>query len=563
MSAPHAAGAPGTARSLSLWTAVVVAGFVILHGPSVARRYQPNSWLFADGAFYFATVRSIAEHGRLEQRSLHPDSWYAQDLGWNRNLTDDWSNVALGRDGGWYPKHPILLPLLAVGPYLLYGPIGTLVVNLLLNLAFVWLVFRLGCRLAHPAAAALVAMAVAAMPFVVEMSYTFSNDLLGAVLLLGSMACALGGSFAAAGVLAGFAVWSRVINVAFLPALALVIVDAGGRRALMRSVLFAALPLSLYAWLNHWLFGAPWITSYHRVIVREAGEMRTAAHTRLFNVPFFTGLSRIVTAADGAFRSFPLLAPGLAGAMVLARRRPLLASAVVLSIALPVVAYAKYDWYRPHFLYPSYGAAALGLAGALGLIWRSRPVIGPDAKRWLPVAVVMALATVPILRLARPDGALLSSHLREARVFLDELPCDYFNIQNERWECSHFDPSGWAMTGLARQEPVNVRGIRWQGLWMHPSPTGRWRRILWKRLEAGRVDLTFALADPTRDGPVQIEVLGRGQAPLRLALSGAGSERTLSVPIAEGDGAALEIRARADQPAWKQLVFEGRLSTAP
>ena len=62
--------------------------------------------------------------------------------------------------------------------------------------------------------------------------------------------------------------------------------------------------------------------------------------------------------------------------------------------------------------------------------------------------------------------------------------------------------------------------------------------------------------------PVQVEVLGRGQAPLRLELSGAGSARTVTLPLTGGDGPALEIRTRAVQPDWKQLVFDGRLTTA-
>jgi hypothetical protein len=543
------------------WAALVVLAFALVHGPSLAARYRPHSWLFADGAFYFATVRAVADHGRLEQRALHPESWYAQDLGWNRRLTDDWSNVALGRDGGWYPKHPILLPLLAVVPYKLYGPQGTLVANVLLNLAFVLLTFLLGRRVAHPAAAALVAAGVACVPFVVDMSYTFSNDLLGAVLLLGAVELALARRFGLAGVLAGLAVWSRVTNVAFLPAVALAGWSAGGWRGVARAAAFALVPLSAYALLNTVLFGAPWVTSYHRVIVREDGVMKTAAHTRLFNVEFARGLARIVTGADGAFRSFPLLAPGLAGALALGWRRRALGASVLLFALLPMLAYAKYDWYRPHFLYPSYGASALGLAGAIGLVFPAR-VDGERrlAWRWVAGALGFAMvAAIPLLRSPEADPARLSSHLREARVFLDDVPCDYFNVQNERWECSKHDPSGWAMTGLVRSETVTVRGVRWDGLWMHPSPSGRWRRIVWDALDAARVELTFALADPTQPGPVEVEVRARGQEPVAITLSGPGDERRITVAIPAGEGPALEVRTRAGAPHWKQLVFEGLL----
>lgn len=543
------------------WVGVVVLAFALLHGPPLARRYQPNTWLFADGAFYFATVRSIAEHGRLEQRELHPQSWYAQDLGWNRSLTDDWSNVALGRDGGWYPKHPILLPSLAVPFYLLFGPPGTLALNVLLNLAFVLLVFLLGRRLAHPAAAALVAIAVASLPFVIEMSYTFSNDLLGAVLLLGAIELALGERLRGAGLLAGLAVWSRVTNVAYLPALVVIGLSVGGWRAVWTSAKFAAIPLTAFAALNTWLFGAPWVTSYHRVIVREAGVMGTAAHTRLFNVPFARGLERILTASDGAFRSFPLLGPGLLSLAALMRTRRALALAVVLFVALPVLAYAKYDWYRPHFLYPAYGAGAVGLAALLGLLLPPHPELtfrAPPRWAWELALLAIVLASIA-LRPAPPDPQRLSTHLREARVQLDEIPCDYFNIQNERWECSHFDPSGWAMTGLMRGEVVRVGGARADGIWMHPNPSGRWRRIRWSRLDASRAQLTFALSDATHPGPVQVEVRPRGKDPIPFTLSKPGEKHDVDAAWLDGEGDALEIRARAAAPYWKQLVFEGAL----
>lgn len=558
--------APRFSGTLARWAAVVVLAFAVLHGPALARRYEPNSWLFADGAFYFATVQALADHGRLEQRDLQPQSWYVQDLGWNRSLTDDWSNVALGADGGWYPKHPVLLPLLAVPLYVVYGVPGTLAANVLLNLAFVLLVFLLGRRVAHPGAAALVAVAVAAMPFVVDESYSFSNDVLGAVLVLGALELAAGGRFGRAGILAGLSIWSRLTNGAFLPALVVVAVSVGGWRAVARASAFALVPLGLFGALNSWLFGAPWTTSYHRVLVREAGALTTAAHTRLFNVPFGEGLRRIVLAPDGAFRTFPLLGPGLAGLLAVAVRRRALALAVLLFCVLPMLVFAKYDWYRPHFLYPVYGASALGLAGILGLVFDrvDVPVLARPLPRWtLPALAVLLVALAAVARATRPDPRLLSSHVREAAVFLDDVPCDYFNIQNERWECSHWDNGGWTMTGrmLGEAEPVGGKPVR--GLWLHPNPSGRWKRVVWRELPAGAVALTLSLGDASHPGPVQVEVRARGAAPLALVLTQPGEQQRHTLALAGGAGPVLEIRARADDPEWKHLVVEGVLVSPP
>ncbi len=537
--------------------------FAALHGRYLYRHYEPNTWLYRDGAFYFTTVRALADHGRLEQRDLQPQSWYVDDLGWNRNLTLDWSNVALGRHGAWYPKHPILLPLVATPFYGLFGIPGTLLVNVLLNLACVLLVLLLARRVAHPAVAAVAAVAVAAMPFCVEQSYAFSNDVLSAVLCLGVLEATLGRRFGLAGALAGLAVWSRVTNAVLLPAFAILAVWAGGWRALWRASLFSLLPLGAFGALNTYLFGAPWTTGYQRTLVRVAGVLTTASHSTLFRVPLFAGLKRIAFAPDGAFRTFPLLAPGLVGFVALGFRKRSWAVALLLFAVLPALVLAKYLWYRPQFLDAVFGASGVGLAAMAGL-WLEPvevPVVRRRVPRWIwPAALLLLGSTSVAARVAkRANPLLLSSHLRQARVFLGDIPCDYWNPQNERWECSHFDPGGWAMTGAMLGPAEEVRGRPLRGIWMHPSPTGRWRRLVFPQLRAKTVRLTFALGDVSRPGPVQVEVLARGQPGIDLTLSRPGDEVGRTVTIAPGTGPALELRDRSSDPMWKHVVVRGTL----
>lgn len=548
------------------WALLVAVGFAAFHGPSLARRYEPNSWLFADGAFYFTTLRALTEHGRLEQQALQPRSWYEQELGWNRRLGDDWSNVALGREGRWYPKHPVLLPIVAIPLYLLAGTPGTLATNAGLNLLFVLLVFLLARRVAPPWLAAGAAILTAAMPFVQSMSYSFSNDLLGAVLVLGAVECTLGKRFALAGVLAGLSLWSRLTNAAFLPALLLLGLDAGGLRATLRAVAFSLVPLGIYAGLNTWQFGAPWTTSYQNVLVREGGAAKVASHARLFTVPLADGLRRIVLGADGAFLSFPPLAFGLAGVVPLALRRGWrFALAFALFAVLPAFAFAKYSWYRAHFLYPIYGLSAVGLAALAAWVLRRPPVVELredwTLPRWsVPLGVALLLAGGPAFRLAnRPDPALLSTRVAHATVLLDDVPCDYWNPQNERWECASWDKGGWMMTGRIVGEPPTVRGSERRGVWLHPHPSGKWRRIRFDALEPGRWTIDLALSDATRDGPVQIELIPRGSEPIPLTVQHRAEERRHELDIVPGEGPALEIRARATGDAsWKQLLVEGR-----
>lgn len=558
---------PSTGPVLPMWrwVALVTIAFALVHGRHLAQRYEPNAWLFADGSFYFTTLRAITEHGRLEQKALQPTSWYERDLGWNRRLTDDWSNVALGREGRWYPKHPILVPVLSAPLYLLLGTPGTLATNVLMNLAFVLLVFLLARRFAPPWLAAAAAILTAAMPFVQSMSYSFSNDLLGAVLILGALEATFAKRFGLAGICAGFAIWSRLTNGAFLPALVLVAVDVGGLAAVLRAVLFSFIPLGTYAALNTWQFGVPWAISYSRVLVREGGTAQVASHTRLFTVPFLDGLRRIVAGEDNAFSTFPPLAFGLAGVLPLWLRRGWkIALGFALFVLLPVLAFAKYSWYRTHFLYPVYGLSAVMLAALVAWVLRRPLPSFPEdwrAPRWAFVAVAMVVlgGGTAFRLMTRPDPTLLSTQVANARVMLDDIPCDYWNPQVERWECASWDKGGWMMTGRIVGTPPRLNGAPLRGLWLHPNPSGKTKRVLFEALPAERYRLSFALTDDTRPGPVSIEVLPRGGEPLVFTMNGRGSTREESVRIGDGDGPALELRARAIGSAhWKQLVVEGR-----
>jgi hypothetical protein len=565
----RAAGVPA-AKSWR-WAILVVVVFGGFHIPSVVKRYEPNTWLARDGSFYFTTLLAVAEHGRLEQRALQPASWYTMPLGWNTNLSEDWSNVSLGRDGGWYPKHPILLPILSVPFYWALGTFGSLVANITLNLLFVLLTFRLASRFTRGWIAAIIASVCAALPFVQMMSYSFSNDLLSADLALGALEATLGGWFGTAGVLAGFCIWSRLTNAAIVPGLFVVAWDVGRLKGVRRAVLAALIPLGLFASFNTWAFGAPWITSYQSVIIREGGKQTVASHIDAFNVPWREGLHRLIFDDEpvGVFKSFPPLAIGLLGLVVLAfRKRVTLVVGLLVFCVLPAAAVFTYDWYRPHFLMASFGAAMIGLAAVLELLVPGRRLSSEPSSSAATAAPISpqrvgvgvgAFAVVCLVSRAitHPDANLLSSHIHDGRVFLGNTPCDYWNPQRERWECSHFDPEMWAMSGAILGPPVMVDHAPHRGIWLHPSPTRRWRRFVWDHLNARSVDLEFAMTDDAHPGPVQVEVAPVGGTVIPLTVTKGGGTTRQHVDLPESGG--LEIRVRSDQPRWDDMVVEGVL----
>jgi hypothetical protein len=255
----------------------------------------------------------------------------------------------------------------------------------------------------------------------------------------------------------------------------------------------------------------------------------------------------------------------LIGFLAYAFRNWKIALACVLFTVLPGLAFMKYDWYRPHFLYAVFGLGSVGLAMLVGLLLKPKEQVAtaPWSPMWR-VATVFALVTfmastaIAWRRSQRLDPKLLSSHMREAVVSLDHVPCDYWNPQVERWECSGFDGSGWAMTGRML-EPYTVKGKPRQAIWLHPNPSKRWRIVTFPALDAKSVALSIALGDQTREGPVEVQVLARGQEPIQLTLRAPGEELDRSVPIAPGQGPALVIKAKSTEPGWKHLIVEGRL----
>ena len=130
--------------------------------------------------------------------------------------------------------------------------------------------------------------------------------------------------------------------------------------------------------INAWWFGAPWMTSYQRVLVREVGsDGRRVARRASSRAP---ARGRGPACFLGRRRAFPrayqIFGPGLLGFLALIGRKDLRVGSAEAprSRNLIVVGCScfltrcrhlllmKYQWYRPYFLYPAFGASALGLA---------------------------------------------------------------------------------------------------------------------------------------------------------------------------------------------------------
>ena len=529
-SPPRTGSAPIWRSRLALRLGVFL-GALAIQGGAAYRQYSPNRWLYRDGSFYFNTVRGLVEHGSLDQSHLHPRSWFNGRLGWNYNLTDDWSNVSVGRDGQtWYPKHPLLMPILSVPFYLAFGDVGTLIFNVLCGSLAALLAAELAAAFATRWVASLIGLGTGAVPLIVREAYGFNNDLFYTTLVLGAAVCLANRQMVRAGLLAGFAVFAKITNVFFLVPFGIWVLSTRDRRLILRFAAACSVGLFVTALTNWWLFGAPWITAYHRVLVVHNGQQEIQPHTRLFHRDFWPGLRALWGWPEhgdpqgrGLMAVFPAYLPALLGTGFLAARKRFV-PAIVFALALvwPLFFFAKYDWYRDDFCDPIYFLCAAPLAAWLGAFFppASPGAEPPTAPRTWARGVGVLVASLAVLSLGREALAIahrgpytLSADISHAQVFLGEIPCDYFNNQVDRWECSNFDSgSEWLMTGVTLDgEPV-FEGVKRRMIAINPHPQRQPRRILF-RVPMGRsFTLLHGIPDGTPSGiPIDLTVKIDGQ----------------------------------------------------
>ncbi len=546
------AGIP-TERSFTL---AIVALALALGLTCIAHHWNPNKWLYGDGAFYMNVVRGLLENGSFRQEAMHPHSWYDLDLGWNRNVDAAWSNIALGRNGEWWPKHPILMPLAATPFIWAFGPLGSLLFQLLGFVTIGLLSFRVASRVA-PRTAALAAAAVfVATPWVTDRVWGFNNDVFFTAIVLAAVDAALGRRALLAGALLGIGVFAKNTNVLYGPALlALFLMDRDWKGA-ARFCFAAAAPLLVYFAMNTYLYGAPYLTGYDRILVRTDGLLSTHSHSADFAFKEMLPSMARRTVGDGGITSvFPAIWLALGGFAVLLIRRKREAVVLLWCVAVPIAFHSPFAWYRLDFNLPQMALAVAPMAALLmpfskvsprEALWPSLP------KPLLFLALPALFALLGAAHAARaalsPSHGYLWEELPHARVTLGNKPCDYFNNQVERWECSHFDRGNDdQMTGRTLGAPMRFDGLPRALVRMDPHSSGEPRAIQYRGLPVGRtLQLEYGLADSSAaNSKVEFKIMLDGATLLEETIEQRGlRRRDLATSREAGASGTLTLEVR-------------------
>ena len=319
--------------------------------------YEPAGFLIGDCPYYAQTAISMAlDHDLDLANNLHGGpAVHARQ-------------VSLGARGEWYPKHPILMPLLSLPLLPLCGMKTFLIMNVAVLLALAWVIFVL-CRLVStPAASAAATLASFCGSFLILYSYNYSPDMLSCLFLAGAVLAAATSRPGLAGLLAGLTVFGSTSRLVVLPLLAAYIFWRGRWRAAAWFCAVCAAPLLIQAGLNTWMFGSPLISPYMRIMDVQDGAMVLRSHVSDFTNPVWSGIvGQLLDPRKGLLFTAPVLIASALGFPLWFRKR---ADLLVLCLGLSEFLFLFFSTYRlwptshigNRFLMPVIALSAPGLA---------------------------------------------------------------------------------------------------------------------------------------------------------------------------------------------------------
>ncbi|HEV8374846.1 MAG TPA: glycosyltransferase 87 family protein [Candidatus Polarisedimenticolia bacterium] len=285
--------------------------------------------------------------------------------------------VALGRHGEWFPKHPLLLSVLSVPFYALFGIPGFLLLNALVMLLLVMTLWRLCRRHAAPGIAMTATLLVFAGSFLRNYLYEYSPDLLSTLLVLVGLLLILSNRAFSGGLFLGLSVLAKVTN---LFVAALVVLFLFFRRPRRDAIAAGAglLPgIAAWSLLNLALFGSPTTTGYDRTLVFRDGSVTTVSHKGFFDVPVWVGArGQLLDPKAGLLFTAPILLLALPGLLPYVRKAPW-ESLLVLGLSeFLFLFFSTYRWwaasrYGNRFLMVPVCLAAIPISLALESFWRT------------------------------------------------------------------------------------------------------------------------------------------------------------------------------------------------
>jgi hypothetical protein len=344
------------------WVAVAVTLLAVVSF-RIAILYEPYTFLIGDCSYYTQAAISLITDHDLDLRNQLKGG-----------LARHVRQISLGAGGEWYPKHPILMPLLSLPLMPLLGMNAFLAFNLGVLLALALCLHRLGAIAASTQAAALGALGTIVGSFLILYDYNYSPDLLACLLLTLTVMAVIRDRAGLAGLLGGLAVFARTSNLFLLPILAVYLLwrYRGSASRMGRKIalfaLGAAIPLLAQASLNATMFGSPFISPYMRILDLQEGQVVLRSHVSDFTNPLWDGIrDQLLHREKGLVYTAPILFAAIPGYLIWLWRRPGHALLCLGLAEFVFLLFSRYLWWHTshegnRFLMPTVALSAPAVA---------------------------------------------------------------------------------------------------------------------------------------------------------------------------------------------------------
>ncbi len=335
MQTERTAETAGVGRELRSWLLLGALFGAGIFASLAGREVRSGAFLIGDCPYYASTAVSLWEDGDLDLAN--------QIRG---GLAVHQKQIALGRDGRWLPKHPVLMPVLSVPFYALFGVAGFLVFNVAVMLLLASVVYAIA-RIYLEAGWALAAVVlVFGTSFLREYVYNYSPDLLSTLLVLGGILLILRRHPFPGGILLGISVLAKVTNL-FVAGLVLGLLPfrRGGSETLKAA---AGVVPGVAGWmlLNLALFGGATVTGYDRTLVLQDGVAQTVSHKGFFDLPLLEGMTgQLFDPRAGLLTTSPILLLAVPGFLLFLRRHPWDAALFLGISEFLFVLFSTYRWW--------------------------------------------------------------------------------------------------------------------------------------------------------------------------------------------------------------------------
>jgi len=309
--------------------------------PLIGKQALPT-FLAGDGPYYRATLLSIVRDRDLDVRNQFEMVSYAAQ-----------SNVSLGAGGQWYPKHPVLLPLVSAPFFLAAGDRGLLAFNIAQLAALAAVMWLLARRFATATAASIATLVFMLGTMLRPAAYNWSPDVLTTLLTMAALLALVAHRMVLAAVLMALGIWAKVPNIVLVPIVAGYAFYTSTRRESLRFVTALAVGLGLIGLWNWALFGSPIVTSYDRVIagIVKGQAVLESSHRTFFDVGLVEGVwTQITDRRSGLLVSAPPLLAALLGLGALYQRHVAAALLIAALMAAQVLTFGSYRlWDQSNF----------------------------------------------------------------------------------------------------------------------------------------------------------------------------------------------------------------------